>query len=215
MDIDVALSDEEEETLTAQQVLEALESAWLNEKFSPELLPHNIELVECMLEQIQQMEENLQKSRPDDLRVSIHRMELDRIRYLVTSYLRTRLEKIEEYTVDILEKDSQRDPESSYLSPGERKFAREYLEHMENHFRVLALRHMPPNLQDFDKVKMRVVPNLDCHIFLRANKTVNGVVIEGDTENGDEEVDLEENSQHIILYSSVAELVKNRTVQLI
>ena len=36
------------------QVLNKLEEAWLNEKHSPDLLEPKMELVECMLEQVQE-----------------------------------------------------------------------------------------------------------------------------------------------------------------
>ena len=41
-----------EEELTAAEVLQKLEDAWLNEKHSPELLEPRMEIVECMLEQV-------------------------------------------------------------------------------------------------------------------------------------------------------------------
>ena len=44
--------EEYEEELTAAEVLQKLEDAWLNEKHSPELLEPKIEIVECMLEQV-------------------------------------------------------------------------------------------------------------------------------------------------------------------
>ena len=44
--------EEYEEELTAAEVLNKLEDAWLNEKHSPELLDPKMELVECMLEQV-------------------------------------------------------------------------------------------------------------------------------------------------------------------
>ena len=41
-----------EEELTAAEVLQKLEDAWLNEKHSPEILEPRMEIVECMLEQV-------------------------------------------------------------------------------------------------------------------------------------------------------------------
>ena len=46
--------EEYEEELTAAEVLQKLEDAWLNEKHSPELLEPKMEIVECMLEQVKQ-----------------------------------------------------------------------------------------------------------------------------------------------------------------
>jgi GINS complex subunit 4 len=210
---DVALSDEE--PITAQKVLETLQEVWLNEKFSPELLQHQSDLVDCILDQIQQMEENLHKLKKNDFRVVIHRMELDRIRYIVTDYLRIRLNKIETYVIHVLEQDAGKNPEDAILSPPEFKFAKECLAHMEDHFRVIALRHMPSNVQNFDKAKVAVIPDISSHVFLRAKKNITGIVIEGDSENREEEVDLDENSQHIMQYKPIADYLKTGAVQLI
>lgn len=209
---DIALSDEE--PITAQKVLQTLQEVWLNEKFSPELLQHQSDLVDCMLDQIQQMEENLRKLKKNDFRVVIHRMELDRIRYIVTDYLRIRLNKIERFVIHVLEQESSRNIEDPYLSPPELKFAREYLSHMEEHLRLVALRHMPTNVQDFDKTKVAVIPDLSSHVFLRAKQSITGVVIDDD-ENREDEVDLDENSQHIMQYKSVANYLKTGAIQLI
>merc|ERR1719189_768565 len=52
-----------------------------------------MEIVECMMEQVNTMEENLSRLKKGDLRIPIHRMELQRIKYMVNSYLRLRLER--------------------------------------------------------------------------------------------------------------------------
>lgn len=54
-----AEESDDEEDMTVEQMLQALENAWLNEKFAPELLPHKIDIVEMALQQIKHMEENL------------------------------------------------------------------------------------------------------------------------------------------------------------
>ncbi|XP_071455679.1 DNA replication complex GINS protein SLD5 [Hetaerina americana] len=216
MEVDINLEDSDsEETITAQSVLEKLEEAWLNEKFSPEILPHRSELVDCMLEQINQMEENVNKLKKNDFRVVVHRMELDRIRYIVTSYLRNRLDKIELFTSHILELESKRPLEERYLSPAEYKFAQEHQSHLESHFETLVLRHMPYNFQSLDKNTMCVTPNLLSQVFLRVNKSSNGVVVDAGGDAVDEEVDLDENTQHIMQYKAIADLVKSGNVQLI
>lgn len=208
-------SDGDGEPITAQKVLQTLEEAWLNEKFCPDLLPSQADYVECMMEQIQQMEDNLNKLKKTDFRVEVHHMELARIRYTITSYLRCRLEKIEKNTAYILEQEAVRGSENPYLSEGELTFAREFLSLQENHCKQLVLKHVPPPFQDFKPTQQSLVPNLRSHVFLRAKKDVDGVVIEGDRDNRDEEVDLEENSQHIMQYKPIANLVKDGAIQLI
>jgi hypothetical protein len=53
--------EEFEEELTAAEVLQKMEDSWLNEKHSPELLESKMEIVECMMEQVNTMEENLSR----------------------------------------------------------------------------------------------------------------------------------------------------------
>lgn len=50
--------------------------AWLNEKFTPELLESKAELVECMIDQVTEMEENIKRAKKGDFKISIHRMEV-------------------------------------------------------------------------------------------------------------------------------------------
>ncbi|ESO09211.1 hypothetical protein HELRODRAFT_73724 [Helobdella robusta] len=85
---------EEEKTMSSKELLSLLETAWLNEKFAPELLHHKIEIVDCMLDQLSAMAKNLEKSRKPNIRVSIHELELERIKFILSSYLRQRLQKV-------------------------------------------------------------------------------------------------------------------------
>ena len=48
----------------------------MNEKFSPELLVSKTELVECMLDQITEMEDNIRRAKKGDFKVSLHSMEV-------------------------------------------------------------------------------------------------------------------------------------------
>lgn len=210
-EMQVAAGDDEQE-LTAQSALLAIEEAWLNEKFAPEILPHQSDLVDCMLQQITHMEENMKRLAKGDLRLMIHRMELDRIKFVISSYLRARLEKIEKYTLHILSQEANRSAAECYLTSAELQFAKEYLASIETLYRTIALQHMPGNFQAFEVNKLTVKPNTQAHVFLRANTKINGIILPGSL---DEEIDFEPGSQHIIQYNAVADLVKNGSVQLI
>jgi len=52
--------------------------------------------VEALREEMVMMEGNLRKLNPTDIRLSVHKMELKRLRYVLTSYLRIRILKIQE-----------------------------------------------------------------------------------------------------------------------
>lgn len=123
-------SDTEEIPLTAAEVIELMEEAWRNEKFAPEILPNKSEVVDCLLGQISYMEENLRNLKSTDFQKSIHQLEVDRLRFLVSSYLRQRLQKIEAYTFVILKQEDQRleRNEELYLTSNELEFARSYKE---------------------------------------------------------------------------------------
>lgn len=211
-------SDEEEVEMTAADVLQKLEEAWLNEKFAPDLLESKVEIVECMLEQLQQMEENIGRCKKGDFRIIVHRMEIDRIRYVLSSYLRIRLEKIERFVHHILHKESTKGPdEPNLLSPEEFTFAKAFAESSESHAQTVVLRHMPPNLQTLDKQKLVPKPNLDSFIFLRANEKQEQILIEPELEDEQsaEVVDLDAGSQYIMRYRPIRSLVAGAAISLI
>ncbi|PVD29492.1 hypothetical protein C0Q70_08743 [Pomacea canaliculata] len=214
---DEAEDEEENIEMTAAEVLEKLEEAWLNEKFSPDLLESKTDLVECMLEQVHAMEENLRLARKGDLKISLHRMEIDRVRFVISSYLRLRLSKIEKFTSYSFEKEEKRgENQAPLLSEAEEEFAKRYLESIKGHFNTLALRHMPPIMQSMEKELAGVKPNLDSYVFLRVNQSTQNVLIDDDNiDAGDEIIDLEKGDQHILRYKPVASLVASGAVSLI
>ncbi|XP_030057910.1 DNA replication complex GINS protein SLD5 [Microcaecilia unicolor] len=207
----------DEVLLTPAELIHQLEEAWLNEKFAPDLLESKSEIVECVIEQLSHMEENLQRAKKGDLKVSIHRMEIDRIRYVLSSYLRSRLLKIEKFFPHVVEKEKLRAKEDpSALSPEEFAFAKEYLENTEMFLKNVTLKHMPPNLQSIDLLKSVPQPNLDSFVFLRVKERQENILIEPETDEQREyTVDLEEGSQHLIRYKTIAPLVTSGAVQLI
>ncbi|XP_041087788.1 DNA replication complex GINS protein SLD5-like [Polyodon spathula] len=209
--------DETQEEMTPAELVTRLEEIWLNEKFSPELLENKSEIVECVMEQLNHMEENLQRVKGVDLRAGVHRMETERIRYVLSSYLRSRLQKIEKYFPHILEKEKSRaEGDPSCLSPEEFAFAKEYLANTETYLKSVALKHMPPNLQAVDLGKSVLKPNLDSFVFLRVKQRQDNILVEPETDEQREyTIDLEEGSQHLMRYRTIAPLVASGAVQLI
>uniref|UniRef100_A0A1B0BF29 DNA replication complex GINS protein SLD5 n=1 Tax=Glossina palpalis gambiensis TaxID=67801 RepID=A0A1B0BF29_9MUSC len=203
-------SDDGTEEITAQKVLEFLETAWTNEMSAPEILMHQSEMIELMMGQIAHMEENMKDLNKNDFRYVAHQMELERIRYIMVSYLRCRLRKIENFTQHILNEESVREPDEKRLSQEETKFAKEYYENMETCFQQVALQYMP-NMQRSEADQRIVRPNLMSHVFIKAKVSVPSVVVGVD----DEEVDLAANSQHIIPYQLIADLIHKNQVKLI
>ena len=103
---------QEEEELSTREVLQRLNDAWINEKFAPELLEPQIEVVECLLEQIANIDDKINNERiqnasnaKNQFAASIYKMEIGRIRYVISSYLRVRLDKIQRFIYYLLEQE--------------------------------------------------------------------------------------------------------------
>nr|XP_051688294.1 DNA replication complex GINS protein SLD5 [Oryctolagus cuniculus] len=206
----------DEVILTPAELIERLEQAWMNEKFAPELLESKCEILGPSGAPGPH-ESNLRRAPKGDLKVSIHRMELERIRYVLSSYLRCRLTKIEKFFPHILEKEQARpEGQPSGLSLEELVFAKEYLANTEAYLRNVALKHMPPNLQKVDLLRAVPKPDLDSYVFLRVKQRQENILVEPETdEQRDYVIDLEEGSQHLIRYKTIAPLVASGAVQLI
>ncbi|XP_027454832.1 DNA replication complex GINS protein SLD5 isoform X2 [Callorhinus ursinus] len=182
----------EEVVLTPAELIERLEQAWMNEKFAPELLESKSEIVECVVEQLDHMEENLRRAKKGDL-------------------------KIEKFFPHILAKEKTlHEGELSSLSPEELVFAKQYMANTETYLKNVALKHMPPNLQTVDLLRSVPKPDLDSYVFLRVKERQENILVEPETdEQRDYVIDLEEGSQHLIRYKTIAPLVASGAVQLI
>lgn len=123
-------------------------------------------MLDLMLGQVSHMEENVKQLEKNDFRGIIHRMELERIKYIVCSYLRCRLAKIENYTDFILAEEAKR--EEKRLSDEELNYATAYLKITKNHFHQMVLKHIP-TLKD-DHAQNMARPNEMSNVFLMANK---------------------------------------------
>ena len=123
-------NESQEEELTAEEVLNRLQDAWINEKFSPELLEPQIEVVDCLLDQLSSTDEALKAARGrDKMADTLHKMEMARVRFLISAYLRIRLDKIQKHVFHILDevKTAQANNQNyRKLTKEELKFANDY-----------------------------------------------------------------------------------------
>lgn len=220
MDDDLDLSFESDnDELTAAEVLAQMQEIWINEKFAPEILPQKMDIVDCMNLQIQTMETNISGLQKHDFIRRAHEMELVRIRYILTSYLRTRLIKIETYAQTILEQEAVREAngEELYLTENEKNFALSYKNSLDQYFNE-TLKFIPGHVPD-DYKQQFVKPFMDRFVFLQSKKSIEGVMVqESPTDSQDHEndfVDLMENSKMIMPYRSIANLLKKGDVKLI
>lgn len=205
---DINLSDDDDEIeVTAKEVYDKLTEAWLNEKFAPELLESQAELVECMLAQVKEIESNFTKKNKD-LVSSLQKIELERVKFLIASYMRERIKKIEEYVVYFLQQEAKQG--SSKMSPNELKFAKTFADDMEKHLSSLVLNNMPANMQTFKQEK-NPRPNMDAYVLMKVNQKQENILLDPE----DEPTDLEEGSQHILRYQPIAALVESSAISLV
>ncbi|XP_017079758.1 DNA replication complex GINS protein SLD5 isoform X2 [Drosophila eugracilis] len=177
---------------------------------APEILPSQTDMLELMVSQVAHMEEQMRDLDKNDFRAVVHSMELERVRYIMASYLRCRLQKIENFTQHILNQEASREADDKRLSPEETKFAQEFANNVDEYFNKVATQYMP-NQQRGESEQRIVTPNMMSHVFLKANVAVPAVIVGVD----DEEVDMAAGSQHIIPYQLVADLIQNNQAQLI
>ncbi|GBO03029.1 DNA replication complex GINS protein SLD5, partial [Araneus ventricosus] len=124
---------------------------------------------------------------------------LDRIKYVLSSYLRTRLEKIEKFGFNLLHQESPDEMNLDLMSEEERNYAQEFTSNVKNYLHVVALKNMPPNMQTIKFEEICSKPQMDKSVFIKVKTDCPGVVIENFSDYGEEEiVDLAARSQHIL-----------------
>ena len=213
----------QEEEMTAFEVIKNLEKAWMNELFSPELLQPVMEIVDCLLDQIKATEEACEQLDKSDISIPIRKMELARIRFMIASYMRLRLQKIQK-NVHFLSKQSVEELDSK-LTVEEATFLGKYKNNLDKLFSNLALSHIPERAANFSKFGEITgksdqldppMPNINAAVFVKAEEDMRGVFVEDEAgRERDEEFDMEKDSQHILRYKSVSHLLKNGSVKMI
>jgi GINS complex subunit 4 len=116
---------------------------------APELLPYQHALVESICREInakdreitQRMENKKQSGQDERFYLNINRMEIERTKYTLKSYLRCRMIKIEKHLLYIVEKD-----QAHLLSPSEMEYAWTLYEAKKEHF----------NSEFFEKVSKKL-----------------------------------------------------------
>ncbi|OXA62086.1 DNA replication complex GINS protein SLD5 [Folsomia candida] len=207
-------NDEEPMVLTSAEVLLRLEHGWMNEKMSPDVLPPLEQEKDAMLGQIKVMERNVITLDKKDVRTDIHKLELERIKYIVVSYMRTRFFKVQRMSFALYEAEMKRPRgEESVLFKEEFTFLKNLATRTADYLKETLISKMPPILQKFEIKKFRVLPQMDAFVFFRVveNQTVEvGISIDEFVT-----IDLEEGDLHFMRYEAVSHLVAGGAVQLI
>ncbi|KAL9637652.1 MAG: hypothetical protein Q9204_001785 [Flavoplaca sp. TL-2023a] len=197
--------------------LQELTRAWVTERSAPELLPWPSELIERVLERIHQqievVEEQVGNVNPKtNFRLIVIQTELERFKFLVRSFLRTRMAKIDKYALYMLSTPTQ----TARLSASELQYANTHQTLLEAHYRSSFLTQFPTSLQRLDDtaggISMVEQPDTDTAVFVRVLRDIEvPIVIEGT----DTDFEMRRGDVYVVRWSAVREYVMNGDAELI
>ncbi|KAF9978312.1 GINS complex subunit [Actinomortierella ambigua] len=204
--ISASREPERRQLLDPSKYVQHLTQAWINERAAPEILPYEQESVQGLLEKIDQqlgVIDDLDAGNDSAIILSIiYQTELERVKYVLRGYLRTRISKNNEL--------------KSRLSPAEQTYVESYVRLVMKHFNSSFLNEFPPSLQRQDdvvfdrRISMVSKPNLSEAVFCRVTKPV------GDWELDNEEtVVLVPGQIYIFRYEHIRPLLLQGQVELI
>mmetsp|Transcript_18999 Transcript_18999/g.34498 ORF Transcript_18999/g.34498 Transcript_18999/m.34498 type:complete len:200 (+) Transcript_18999:2141-2740(+) len=190
-----------------------LQAAMLREKASPELLIYEHELMSSILEQITVQQTILDariESVQEHAAAELYQLELDRVKYLVASYLRTRLLKIQKLMYYLIEKNL-----GQLLSQAEGTFLSKYFAIKTNQFKKAFLLKLPSNFQqiiDQSAYQRSAIarPNMKCCIFVRIKSDIGTVKVAEDSST-----ELRAGETHLLPYKVVKPLIERGSADVI
>ncbi|KAK0734282.1 hypothetical protein B0T26DRAFT_746211 [Lasiosphaeria miniovina] len=198
--------------------LQDLTRAWVAERCAPELLqwPAN-DLFERVNENIKRQIEKVEEMTGDmdpktNFVLIVLQTELERFKYLVRSYLRARIAKIDRHTLHYLSTDDLR----SRLSEMELAYATRHQALLHNHYLASFLSSFPPALQNLNdtagNVTMIDAPDLDSAVFVRL---LRDTAVEARDVDVDSSTGGQENAIYILRWSDAKPLVDAGSAELV
>lgn len=184
------LFEEGAESNLNEDVLQ-LHAAWRNEACAPGLLHSQQHLVDTLLQQLREQQEIIDeaKTNPEEyFSASLYQMEIDRLRYGIARYLRTRLLKLQEQPTD----------DASLLSEHEKSFSIRLSEIENAYLDTVLLSALPEDIRSIDKQP----PSADDYVFVRVQEDT------GDVEVGPGEyANMLKDDVHVLLFRRAQHLL--------
>ena len=199
------------------ELVKKMQNLIIQEKEAPELLMYDIESVNTLDKMIVDQEEalsTLQAKADDNFFTDIYYQEIQRMKYILKSYLRTRLTKIEKHFLDII-----RNEKTDVLSDSEFTYAANYFMLKRDHFEESFANKLPKAFRDFDddegaknnpvNTELVTPPNMQKFVFIK-----NVQAGKKQFEDGITEVDLKVDDILMLPYSEAKRLIEKKTAQL-
>jgi len=197
-----------EEFESLQQLYERLIEVTQNElELSDNLLPYQPDVVDYIVDQITHMNGviNKTKNRWSPFCIEQHKIELERFSYLINTYLRTRLKKIESnapHLIKLLRTDIER--ATKFLSPLEAKYLDRYNDSIDTYMKNV-INSMPDNMQRFRLASIKQKERANYAFVLGCSEAT---VIDGEAE-----VILEPDVCRILTVSTIIDLLEKGSRQ--
>ncbi|KAM3582810.1 DNA replication complex GINS protein SLD5 [Umbelopsis sp. WA50703] len=143
-------------------------------------------------------------------RSMLYQTEMERIKFIIRNYLRTRLYKIEKYTTHLLNRPDVRER----LSDKEIEYAQSYQELLEKHYTKSFLGSLPQSQQDvnekFNNLSSVSVPDDYSAVIIRGKEDEGDIQLESRGE-----ITLSPTYIYMVRYSDVQLLLEEGRVELI
>ncbi|EMR70705.1 GINS complex subunit [Eutypa lata] len=198
--------------------LQALTRAWVAERSAPELLHWPTDgffdrINDHIKQQIEKVEEMTGDMDPKtNFALIVLQTELERYKFLVRSYLRARIAKIDRHTLHYLSTPALR----ARLSPTELAYATRHQALLHNHYLSSFLSSFPASLQNLNdtagNISMIDAPDLDTAVFIRL---LRDAVVEGRGTDADDTMDGKGGDVVILRWSDAKTLVESGRAELV
>jgi GINS complex subunit 4 len=192
-----------------------LTQAWINEHHAPDILPYKTRLISTIRSKISGQQEWIE-ARMDDARpeerftTMLYQTELERVKYTIRAYLRTRIGKIERCHSYILS----RPDVLARLSPSEAIYTRQYKALTTTLYVQGVLSDVPPQLQVLpDNAVME--PHVDQLVFCRVKEDVGEYQLGTVHLEDDGRILMQPSNVFALSYKSIRALVDNGDVDLL
>eukprot|EP01083_Nonionella_stella_P043720 117990_1 len=219
-ELDFDDDDDDAQEMSMADIVTMLTISWRNEKLSPDIMEYERDYVERVKEEIDRKEEEIDDMEQDiasninniqnkimSSSIYWYRKEMERIKYILHSYLRIRLWKIQKYTLYLL---TDTDAYNN-LSAHEQQFAQKYSDLNETHFKNCFLRELPSKYQKVHEEEMCVKPNLNKFVVMKSNVNNDNILIE----DGKHHINLQKGNIFVARYKNFKHLVADGRVDLI
>ncbi|KOO25027.1 DNA replication complex gins protein sld5 [Chrysochromulina tobinii] len=163
--------------------IERLRIVCVNERFAPELLPHEAELIKRLQDMVEEQEKRISELRADQSQSRlIYELEKERVMYRLSSYLKARICKIKRLALYLASPEGA--DARSHMTDKEQTFHNKYVELYKEHVMLEAWGHasaqaLPPRVKDIASAAELLAkpPNIQTHVFCVATRACDPIVL--------------------------------------